>query len=477
MKLRTKALWILMGDGGAKLFGLLATLLLARTFGVESYGEITYALSILGIAGLFTDMGLHTLGTRNSALQIQFSGSPEAQNGPSSLFWLRILLAISVFAIFFPIICVKFAGQPQLRMLTLLFLISVVPQALQTEWHFRGTQRFRWYSLSRWIQSLTYLIGLLLLAQTRSVTIVPVIFSVSILFAVLFQWAGYKPLHELFRRPRITAWKKLIRSGIYLTAGSFLFQTVILLPPILMELRFSLYELGLFGAMFKIILAAMIADRVFTTLLLPNLAVLHQQPNANIAGEIRPIVVWMLFFGLMGSIFLTFLASGLTGLLFGEQYLTGAAGLPILSLFLPVTFVNSVYLFGLISAGRDQSYLQAGVRGGLVAVVFMAAGALSGSYTVFLLSLPLAEAAITYVVYRSYRQTIPATFPIRAWRLVLVYLPIAGLGITVLDLNDAGLTANNLVVALLALLLFIAGARATGGISKEDLQWLKRRVQ
>jgi len=79
MKLRAKALWVLMGDGGAKLFGLLATLTLARAYGVESYGEITYALSILGVAGLFTDLGLHTLGTRNSAIRVSRSAEVEAE--------------------------------------------------------------------------------------------------------------------------------------------------------------------------------------------------------------------------------------------------------------------------------------------------------------------------------------------------------------------------------------------------------------
>lgn len=524
MKLRAKALWVLMGDGGAKLFGLLATLILARAYGVESYGEITYALSILGVAGLFTDLGLHTLGTRISAIRVSRTAEvadddknnnkadnvddhkdndegavnrtahPEYAH-PANLFWLRILLALSVLAIFSLIIWGTLASQPQLRALTLLFLLSVVPQSLQTEWHFRGTQRFRWYSLSRWIQSLTYLIGLLLLVQTQTILLVPVLFSISILCAVLFQWAGYKPLRELFQRPKTDAWKPLLRSGLYLTAGSFLFQTVILLPPILMETRFSLYQLGLFGAMFKLILAAMIADRVFTTLLLPNLTVLHQQQSANLSQEIRPIVVWMLFFGLMGSLLLTTLASGLTEFLFGDQYLEGATGLPILSLFLPITFVNSIFLFGLISAGHDRSYLQAGLWGGTSAVLLMIAGTLSGSYWFFLISIPLAEAAITFAVYRAYRQTVPAIVPMRTWKLIGAYALAAGVGLAMTGNSGLNLTssvpgwfpwiaepsgstpAHQFVIATLSLLLFFAVARIAGGINRHDLQWLKRRLQ
>jgi len=247
--------------------------------------------------------------------------------------------------------------------------------------------------------------------------------------------------------------------------------------------------------MFKLILAAMIADRVFTTLLLPNLTVLHQQRSTNLSQEIRPIVVWMLFFGLMGSLLLTTLASGLTEFLFGDQYLEGATGLPILSLFLPVTFVNSIFLFGLISAGQDRSYLQAGLWGGTTAVLLMIAGTLSGSYWFFLISIPLAEAAITFAVYRAYRQTVPAIVPLRTWKLIGAYALAAGVGLALTGSSGFNLAssvpglfpwsselsgptpAQQFVIATLTLLLFFAVARITGGINWHDLQWLKRRLQ
>ncbi len=459
--LTSKALWIFFGDGGAKLFGFLTTIYLARTLGATQYGLITIAISILGITAWFCDLGIKTLATRAIA------GTEPEQRDPSRFFWLKITLSFTVIVLAGGIVWFLMQDQPQLRFLILLFILSLLPQSLNIDWYFKGVQKFQWVTLASWTQGALYLTGLILIVSSDDLLTVPVIYSLSILAGALVTILSYRGKKSLFKMPDFTLWKSDIQSGFYLGIGHFFAQSIILIPPLVIGYFFTELQVGYYGVALKLILAAMLADHVINTLLLPNLTHLWQNERENVQPQLTAISRWVLFIGASAALFLAHSSGWLINLLFGDEYLPAVPLLMILSVILPVTFLNSVYTFGLISFGKDRDFLISTGIGALGAVVLMIASGFTGKIELVIVSVVLAEIWITLNMFLRFRKTVKLQLGRYLIGITLLFTILLASGLYV----QGGLVAAVISPLILGLLLYIFRL-----IRVDDLNWLKRRL-
>lgn len=397
-RLLSKAGWIFLGDGGAKLFGFFATLYLARTLGVEQFGMLSFAISLLGIFAWFTDLGINTVATREIAASTKNNKARAAD-----FFWLKLILSLTVMLAAAIIIWFTFAGQPEIRALCLLFILVLLPQALQIDWYFRGIQEFKWITMGRWTQGTVYLGGLLLIVTSKDLLIVPIIYAASVLISSFVMIAAMKKPVSLLSSPVKAVWSRILKSGVKLGAGSFIAQAGVLLPYILLKIFHTDEIIGYYSAAFKIILVIMLADRVIFSLLLPNLSIKWQNPDTNLPLLFNRLVKWLLTAGSTGALLVIFTAEPVIGLLYGPEYLPAAPMLVLLSIFLPATFLNSVFMYALISAGEDSRYLKAAIRGGILAVAILVFTAAAAPLEVFIASVAISEIIFAYFAWRQFR--------------------------------------------------------------------------
>ncbi len=462
-RLLPKAVWIFIGDGGAKLFGFIATVYLARTLGVEQFGQLAFALSVLGICAWFTDMGINTVATRSVA-----ASKKDDNRFPSDFLWLKVTLTFLTIIVSSIILWFIFIDQPTIRALCLLFLLSLIPQAFQIEWFYRGVQNFEWVTLGRWVQGLVYVTGLILIVTAEDLLVVPVIYAISIFAGAFAMIVVYGNLQEIFKFPGIKRWGDIFKSGAKIGVGSFLSQSVILFPYIILAVIFSDRIVGLYGAAFKVILVVMLADRVFTTLLLPNLSEMWADKTESLAKSLETLSKWVLAAGFAASVILWFNSDFIIITLFGIEYSDAAQMLALLSFFIPATFLNSVFIYGLISSGDDNRFLSATVYGGILSLVIMTFGALSENIAVFVISVVISEITITLFAYMKFRSLLPVKFIKSAFiviscfavsMIIAGYIPLAAVITTIITLFIFGL------------LLIV-----TRGIKSEDYTWLKRQI-
>jgi len=460
--LTSKALWIFFSDGGAKLFGFFATIYLARVLGAEQYGLIIIAISTLGIAMWFSDLGIQTLATRSIA-----ASDPKERN-PARFLWLKIVLSLGVMMMAGIIIWFALRDEPLLRILILLFILSLIPQSLKIDWYYKGIQEFQRVTLASWIQGLIYLGGLILLVSADDLLLVPVIYSLSILCGAITMLVSYRGHASLLSQPDISQWKSDIKISCYLGAGHFLSQSIILLPPLAIGYFFTDLHVGYYGVALKLILVAMLADHIFNTLLLPNLTRLWKEQPELVKTQLSIVAKWMLFFGASGTLVLFFSGEFLITLLFGDPYLPATPMLMILSLLLPVTFLNSVYSFGLISFGKDRDFLISTAAGGSACFVLLITAGLTGNIDLLTGAVVLSEILITISIYLRFRKTIKLSLTgyLAALGGVLLLLILLGLNLPVPALFAALLTP-----IILLILLF-----AFGQLSRNEFTWLKHRI-
>lgn len=460
--LTKKAFWILFSDGGAKLFGFFSTVYLARTFGAESYGLIVLALSVMGICIWFSDLGIQTLATRAIA-----ASEPEKRS-PARYFWLKVTLSLLVVLMSAGVVWIVLSHNPALRTLVLLFLLSLVPQSLQIQWYYNGIQDFKWITLANWIQGAIYLGGLIFIVTSDDLFVVPVIYSVSILAGAVIMLIVYRGNQSLLVVPEVSKWLTDIQNSFYLGAGHFMAQSIILLPPIMIGYFFSESDVGHYSVAFKLILAVMLADKMINTLLLSNLSKLWSERPEDVSPQLFIVARWMIVFGSLGTIGLFFISSEIIPLLFGPEYGDSIIMLKILSFILPVTFLNSVYSYGLISFGHDRLFMRATFLGGTGAVMVMLAGGSSSVIGVMIASVVAAEVLITFSIYSRFRQTIRLDIGRFSFFSILL--------LAVSIIPGIFIPANSLFIMVMSMIGFSTLLFITGLIRTEDLKWLKRRI-
>lgn len=461
--LASKALWILFSDGGAKLFGFFTTIYLARVLGAEQYGLITLALSITGICIWFSDLGIQTLATRSIAAH-----KPENRN-PARFFWLKITLSVVVLLISSGLIWFILSGEPVLRLLVLLFLFSMIPQSLQIAWYYTGVQNFKWITLANWFQGGTYLGGLLLLVSTDDLLLVPVVYSLSILIGAISMLLSYRGEPSLIERVDISEWQSDIQKSFFLGLGHFMAHSVILLPPIIIGYFFNELQVGYYGVAFKLILVIMLADKAFNTLLLPNLTTLWNDRPDDVEPQLGFVAKWMVFFGSMGTLGLYFSAGILIPLLFGDGYEGAILMLKILSFLLPVTFLNSVYTFGLISIDRDREFMKSTFFGGITALLLMVAAGFTLQINLIIAAVVLSELAITLSMFYRFKSYFNLSIRFYIASVTGILGVSLALGILIPGNQWIGLVAAWFVFPVL-----LWGA---GLLRPAEYQWLIRRIK
>lgn len=460
--LTTKAFWILFSDGGAKLFGFFTTIYLARTFGADSYGLIVLALSVMGICIWFSDLGIQTLATRAIA-----ASKPEDRT-PARYFWLKVTLSLVVIILSSGVIWFLLANQPTLRILVLLFLISLLPQSLQIQWYYNGIQDFKWITAANWIQGAIYLGGLLLMVSSEDLFLVPLIYSASLLAGALTMILSYRGEQSLTRSADISKWTSDIRNSFFLGAGHFMAQSIIFMPPIVIGIFFSEADVGYYSVAFKLILAVMLADKMISTLLLSNLSKLWIDRPSDVQPQLEITARWLLVFGSLGTLVLYFASETIIPLLFGTEYLASVSILQILAFILPVTFLNSVYSYGLISFGKDRQFMKSTLLGGFGAIFLMFAAGFTSIFELMLASVVLSEIFITLSVYARFKNTM--RLPMNWFISLTTILLIACIAI------GTFIPGHNLFALIIATTLFAGTLVVSGLIRSEDLKWLQRRL-
>ncbi len=463
-RVNTKAFWFFLGDAGVRIFGFITTVLLARILGAEAFGLITISVAILGLSSWFADLGLNMMGTRTLS-------QPKKKRSYkiSEIFRIRIILGILVLFLVSTLIWGTHFEARSTGLVIQLFLLSLIPQSISLEWYFNGSHNYKWITFSRLAQALMYLLLIYLFIQETDLLQVPIFFllsalmSVSILFAVM-------PVKEKLKGfwPRYYKVREMIITSLPLGLGSLFSQIVIFMPPLVIGYYFGFFEAGLFGVAFKIILLFIFIDRFLIRFLLPDLTNQWQENKVKTKKNLQKSLHWLLFTGTFFAIILSTGSEFFIDILFGEQFTEAAKLLTILTLFLPLIFLNSLFSYAMITSGNDTAYLRSGLIGGIFSFFIILLITSVGNMVWVVWSVVLAQTIVTISFYIEFRRIIilelfSPVVKIFGLALLLMFLPF---------FNFISYPLSFLLLPLLYLVLIIL----SGGLNTSDLIWIRMKL-
>lgn len=463
-KFKEKAFWIAFGDFGGRGLAFLTSIYLARTLGTEFFGLITVAVAILGYAIWGADLGLLNIGVREIAKE------PDHRKfRAKEIFNLKIALAAFVLIISTILLSYIPLGALQ-KQVILGYLYSLIPYALLLEWYYSGKQKFGKLALSRIINGAVYL-GLVywLVTSEDDVTMIPILYTIGITSAVVVLGTFSitdKPFKASARG--LKTYLDLLKNSSIVGFGEFFARIVQLLPPILIGIFLSLKDAGEYGAAFRVIIIAMMLDRVFVNLLLPNLASLWSSNKKNAVQRINMVLRLIIVGGTLLSLLTAINAKQVILLLYGSDFIASIEILQILSVFILLTFLNSLFSFGLIATNNDKKYFLATSIGGCIAALIIVLFSTFGDSHLVAISVLAAELVLTLSSYFWFRK-------IATIQIIRALLIIISAGLVLFFLFDR-YEVHYLIASLISLLVLPVLSWYTRVIRIGELNWLKEKL-
>lgn len=463
-KIKEKAFWIAAGDIAGRGLSFITSIYLARTLGSEFYGLITVAISILGYATWFSDLGLISIGTRETAKE-----PSKRIYRVREVFQVKILLGIAVLILSTFLLSIIEMGEIE-KQVILGYMYSIIPYMALMEWFYAGKQEFGKIALSKVLNGLAYfLLVVLMVHNLEDVTLVPVLYTVGVSVAALTLGTfAIKDKPFVLPSRGLQIFTELIKTSSIVGLGKFFAQLVHLLPPLIIGSILTLHDAGQYGAAFRIVIIAMMIDRIFVNLLLPNLAAIWANDRYAATERVETVYKLVTAGGVFIGLFFALSASPIIQTLYGEAYAESIPMLQILSVLIAVTFINSLFSFGLIATNKDREYFLATCFGGTISAIIIVAFAALGSTILVVVGVSLAEIIITLFTFYWFQKTMSLNY---LKPLVQSFLPAILLFVLFLFIP-----LPDIINAFIAVSIYVGYLYMIKYLSSNEYFWAKDKI-
>ena len=403
-RLRRDGWTLLLGEGGARLLAFIASYYLARQLGPTSFGIITIGITVLSYALWPSDLGMQQIGTRESALP-----GERRRLLLGAIFRLRLFLGAAGGLLAAGLVLLLVEDE-RTRLVSILYLLALLPTILQSEWYFQGKQRYGSIAVVRYLFGGLFLAGVLFLVEgSDDLLRVPIIYAGALAVAATAAFLFYRgddPPYRLQGGSGARSASEVLRLSTPVGLGGLLVQGVQLLPPILLALVATEETVGYFGAAFRLVLAAMIVDRIFISLYFPRVTAAYGEGRERFATLLQRTWLPLLIGAFLVSLVLSLFSAPLVELLYGAEYREAAAAVAILAWFLFGSIMTSFFSYPLLAAGIERAYFRSSLASAIVTIILMILGAFTSGLLGVCAALAAGEIITALLMHREFRRGI-----------------------------------------------------------------------
>jgi len=344
---------IFLSDGITRIIGFIAIVYIARVLSVGGFGLINYGLAFISYALLFANPGLTIIGAREVAK------APNELRFIEETLTLRLVLAILIFLIF--LLGTRFIpGDSITRNIIVIYALALFPFAVLLEFVFQGREEMGCIGAGRVIQYFVYLVILLLfLNQARDVMVVPAAFVIGYVVSAVFLFAVFISRYRSFKfRFSISKWRTILGASIPVGLAVIFNQVTISLPPIVLGIFKTNYEVGIFSAGYKIVFMLLIIERVFYYVFFPILSKQYKENPEKLIGSFNFLTRFLFMLTIPLALGGLILATPITELIYGSEFLGAVNVLRILLLYFMIVPVNTIFGYGLIAIDQEKKFFK-----------------------------------------------------------------------------------------------------------------------
>ena len=345
--------WAVVSQVGGKGLFFLVTVYWARVLGVENYGLITYAQSIVLYFWLAVDLGVNMYGSREIA-----RAKSEAPDIINPLLTLRIISGFIVFLIFMSVLNLFVHSSIQ-RLLFTGCAFYLITRSISIDWVMSGFEKFKYIAISNFTTFISMLLMMLVLVKDKDDLV-----KASFLWSLCYLFGGIVLLVFLYNKfgirfkPvfHIKTWLFHLRKSIHFTISGGLSALSQYLPIIYLGIFASPKEVGLFSAPYGLIFAIIFVLSLLSYSMYPILSELYSAEKIMFRKlhniYLLAAILMGLCIALVGHIF----ARKIILLFYGNNYEESIALFKILVWFVFLYSIRSVYGIVIAASGLQKFY-------------------------------------------------------------------------------------------------------------------------
>ena len=349
------------GEGIARLFGLVATLILARRLEPSGFGLVTLGITLVGWFGVVVDSGTETLNVRDIA-----RAPDRFREIADRVLGLRIALAIATGGLY-AIGVALFAKSGATRSVLLPFALVMPAVALNLRWMVLGLRQARAIAIGNVVARIAFLIGVVAFVYGHGdVLRVPYLQAFSelvyglVIIAIVARGLG-------ITRPKVdlAAWKETLRGSLPLMIHGAARSALVTADLLLIDLMLGPHPLGLYAAASKAPLFFSAAIGLFSVSFLAGFSAASGEEALAVFAKATRILVGT---SLVVAVALSAAAPLFVPLVFGHRYDGSVGSAVILPWILPMMALTTPYANALIAGHMQLTLMKNTVVGAVFAV-------------------------------------------------------------------------------------------------------------
>ena len=334
------------------LLGLFTTLYTARYLGVEGFGVLSLALSLTGIFGVFTDLGLTTLTTRevsrNKSLANKYIGNTAV---------IKIIYSFLTFGLI--ALVVYIIGYPQeVKTIVYLITLSVILAAFTGIFNsiFQAFQKMEYMSLNIILNAILMITGILIVIHFGlgiiALSSVYLISSAIVLVVtlIIYSWKFFIPKMGI----DLKFWKPTIKEASFFGVSNILVVIYFYIDSLILSLMVGYSAVGIYNASYKLIIVLLVIPGIFMTSIFPLMSQ-HFESSKNLLKieyekSVKYLFAIAVFIFVYGFIF----SDKIILIIYGTAYIPSIAALQTLIFVIPIIFITNLFgnLLGAINRQR-----------------------------------------------------------------------------------------------------------------------------
>lgn len=351
-----------VGDAAAKTLNFLAFIYLARVLGVERFGVLEFAGSLLVYFLLLGDGGLELWGTREAAK------SPDLPALVGRILPLRLLLGTLGFALLL-VLLPFLPPYPGLTWILALFGLSLFAQAASLKWVFMGQENMARVAWGLLIAQLIFLLLVLTLVHGPAALLFVPLIRLASEAALTCYFAVVYFRQNSWRIPwRLRSAREILQPALTIGTAQAMGLLNYNFDSVLLGFLSTARTVGLYNAAYKPVTIALALPLTYFIGLFPALSRTHAEGPA----VFRPLVERSLRLSALMVVPLavggTVLAQPIILLLYGANYAESAQVLAILIWSAVLVILRGSYRHSLIAAGHQGLDLRCAILSSCVNV-------------------------------------------------------------------------------------------------------------
>jgi O-antigen/teichoic acid export membrane protein len=360
---------LVLGEGIAKLFTLVAFAAMARVLGPEQFGILEWAMALVMILGLVIDFGLGAYGAREVARRPDDISTLTAEIVGCRIWLLAASLTL------FALVTFHVPRAWEHRGLMALFAATLVPTPWLLQWLFQGREWMRDVSAAQAVRAAAFAICALgLLYAGAGLWSAPVAEFTGVLACAAFTVAVYRLRTGHWPRPVLRPpAASLVRDSLPIGVSQFMWATKYTFVTVLIGLIAAPADVGQFGAALRIIVALHMFVAVYLYNLLPAASRCWRGTDGDteLGGLLRRTIrlsTWAALGGTAAGIVATPI---IVGAVYGPAYASASSVMQVLLLMLACALFSAHYRAALIASDRQRYELASTAAGALLLAILL----------------------------------------------------------------------------------------------------------